>query len=84
MVIDKYVEESINSGIIRASNIAYLELGEDFYYIDNLVSPNNTIEKDFIFISIGASYRDFITLCEAFKDLNGAILKIFTFKKWGK
>lgn len=59
----------------------YVEWGEDVDYVSK-IKKHSTKSTKMTFISTGKAYRDFETLCEAFKNVD-AKLKILTTKTWG-
>lgn len=82
MITEKHVKEAIDSGMISRHRISFQKWGEDLRYVDSFQS-NKKAEDKVTFISIGKAQRDFQTLCKAFEGIEGAILKIFTLRKWG-
>lgn len=75
MVTQRHKTESI-----PLPNIVYMRWGEDLSYVDSLRTDKT---PDFTFISTGKAFRDMKTLCEAFAQVDGARLKIFTLRRHG-
>lgn len=80
MITESHVKESIDNGLIDAGRCRYVKWGPDLDYIDR-IKPVPTGDR-LTFVSTGRAYRDFETLCKAFKGVD-ADLKIFTTKGWG-
>lgn len=80
MITESHVGESVGNGMIDEKRCRYIKWGSDVDYVDGIksVAKGNKLT----FVSTGKAYRDFETLCKAFKGID-AELKIFAPKAWG-
>lgn len=80
MITERHVSDSVKAGLIDKERCRYVKWGVDIAYVGAIKGKGKTSE--FVFIATGKAFRDFDTLCMAFKSLTNVRLKIFTVKQF--